>query len=202
MSTLALMTKFSVSPSRALQYDRYVVLSSKGFSNLDHAKASEIDTSLKHISSIKVVEYTGILLTLCSCCHHVFFITSQSVTFVYVWSVSRSPQWKNAFTFSMSTHATAWTPVEIYYAVSSSVDTVASRSRKRFVPDEDVKLMLECSDSDIRSVDSEGDRLISISCVQLKSYCSHEVSFESVRTDINNQCTEFKFPALYVKYIT
>jgi hypothetical protein len=49
ISPLVLMMKCSIPPSRALQYDSYVVLSSKGFSNLDHAKALGINISLIHI---------------------------------------------------------------------------------------------------------------------------------------------------------
>jgi hypothetical protein len=45
-----------ISPSSALQYDQYMVLSSKGFLNLHHEKASGIDTSVIHIRSIKSAE--------------------------------------------------------------------------------------------------------------------------------------------------
>jgi hypothetical protein len=57
----------------------------------------------------------------------------------------------------VSTHATTWTPGEIYYTFSSRVDTKASKRKKRVIPDEDAKLLLECRDSDLNSVDSEVD---------------------------------------------
>jgi hypothetical protein len=56
------------------------------------------------------------------------FITSQSIRFVYVWAVfwlvfllgnDNMTHWMISFTFSSSTRAAAWTPDEIYYALSS-----------------------------------------------------------------------------------
>jgi hypothetical protein len=70
MSLLAFMMKVSVSLSRALLYDWYSVLSSKGFLDLNYAKASGISTCIIHIWSLEALECMEISLTLCLCCHH------------------------------------------------------------------------------------------------------------------------------------
>jgi hypothetical protein len=60
----------------------------------------------------------------------------------------------------MSTHANVWTPGQTYYTLSFRVDTIASTRRKIVIPDKGVKLMLECSDSDLRSSEIDGNHSV------------------------------------------